>query len=135
LRLGAVIACKDSLALVRRAMPPFPVNLAALVAAEAALGDRKAMRDYLNEVQRLRAWLTAGLEKLGVKTYLSAGNFLLANFGPSGPELFRKLEKRGILLRDRSKDIGPGFARISIGTSSEMKRLLSTIRKEWKTQD
>jgi histidinol-phosphate aminotransferase len=135
LRLGAVIACKDSLALVRRAMPPFPVNLAALVAAEAALGDRKAMRDYLNEVQRLRAWLTAGLEKLGVKTYLSAGNFLLANFGPSGLELFRKLEKRGILLRDRSKDIGPGFARISIGTSSEMKRLLSTIRKEWKTQD
>src|SRR5713101_6367933 len=33
LRLGAVIACEKSLALVRRAMPPFPVNLAALVGA------------------------------------------------------------------------------------------------------
>src|SRR6266404_6182322 len=48
LRLGAVIACDESLALVRRAMPPFPVNLAALVAADAAVSDRATMRDYVN---------------------------------------------------------------------------------------
>ena len=39
LRLGAVIACEKSLAAVRRAMPPYPVNLAALVAAEAAVAE------------------------------------------------------------------------------------------------
>jgi histidinol-phosphate aminotransferase len=133
LRLGAVIACKDSLALVRRAMPPFPVNLAALVAAEAALNDRATMRRYVNGVKRLRASFAEELEKLGVKTYPSAGNFLLANFGPSGPALFQNLEKQGILLRDRSKDIGPGFVRITIGTQSEMRRLLKSIRKEWKS--
>jgi len=133
LRLGAVVACQESLALVRRAMPPFPVNLAALVAAEAALNDRVTMQLYVNEVKRLRAWFAAQLEELGVKTYPSAGNFLLANFGPSGPALFQKLEKQGILLRERSKDIGPGFVRITIGTQSEMQRLLKTIRKEWKT--
>ena len=133
LRLGAVIACEESLALVRRAMPPFPVNLAALVAAEAALNDRETMQRYVNGVKRLRAWFAAELEKLGVKTYSSAGNFLLANFGPSGPALFQKLEKQGILLRERSKDIGPGFVRSTIGTQSEMQRLLKSIRKEWKT--
>jgi len=133
LRLGAVIACEESLTLVRRAMSPFPVNLAALVAAEAAVADRATMRRYVNGVKRLRAWFAAELEKLGVKTYPSAGNFLLANFGPSGPALFQKLEKQGILLRERSKDIGPGFVRITIGTQSEMQRLLKTIRKEWKT--
>jgi len=134
LRLGAVIACKDSLALVRRAMPPFPVNLAALVAAEAAIADRATMRSYVSDVLRLRGTLAAELEKLGVATYLSAGNFLLANFGPSGPALFQKLEKQGILLRERSKDIGAGFARITIGTQAEMQRLLKAIRKEWKTR-
>ncbi len=72
------------------------------------------------------------LERLGVKTYASAGNFLLANFGPTGPPLFNKLDKQGILLRERSKDIGPGFVRITIGTQSEMRRLLNTIRKEWR---
>jgi histidinol-phosphate aminotransferase len=132
LRVGAVIACEDSLSLVRRAMPPFPVNLAALAAAEAAVGDRATMRHYVSDVQRLRGWVAGELEKLGVKSFSSAGNFLLANFGAPGPALFRALEKQGILLRDRSKDIGPGFVRITIGTQSEMRRLLQAIRKEWK---
>jgi histidinol-phosphate aminotransferase len=130
LRLGAVIAREDSLSLVRRAMPPFPVNLAALVAVEAAVSDRTTMLGYVREVKRLCAWFAAELRKLNVKTYPSAGNFLLANFGPTGPALFRKLERQGILLRERSKDIGPGFVRITIGTSSEMQRLVKAIRKE-----
>ena len=132
LRLGAVIACKESLALVRRAMPPFPVNLAAIVAAEAAVKDRATMQAYVSEVKRFRAWLAAELQKLGVRSFPSAGNFLLANFGPTGLALFRSLEKQGILLRERTKDMGPGFVRISIGTSAEMKKLLKAIRKEWK---
>jgi histidinol-phosphate aminotransferase len=130
-----VIACEDSLRLVRRAMPPFPVNLAALVAAEAAIADRAAMRDYVREVKSLRASFAKELAKLGAKTFPSAGNFILANFGPSGPALFKKLEKQGILLRERSKDIGPGFVRITIGTQSEMQRLLKAISKEWKIPD
>jgi len=133
LRLGAVIGCESSLALVRRAMPPFPVNLAALVGANAAAEDRSAMRTYVGEVKRLRAWLAGELKELGVQTFPSAGNFLLANFGPAGPALFRRLEKKGILLRDRSKDMGPGFVRITIGTASEMHHLVRLIRKDWKT--
>ena len=133
LRLGAVIACEESLAFARRAIAPFPVNVAALVAAEAALQDGATMRRYVLEVQRLRRWFAAELARLGVRTYPSAGNFLLANFGPGGPALFQKLEKRGILLRERSKEIRPGFVRITIGTQSEMQRLVKAIRKERKT--
>jgi histidinol-phosphate aminotransferase len=128
LRLGAVIACAESIAVLRRAMPPFPVNLAALAGAVAAVQDSRTMRRYVNEVLRLRAWFAEELQKLGVKTYSSAGNFLLANFGPEGPELFQRLERQGILLRERSKDIGPGFVRISIGTAREMRVLLNKIK-------
>jgi histidinol-phosphate aminotransferase len=131
LRLGAVFAGKESLALVRRAMPPFPVNIAALVAVEAALNDGLTRLKYVLQVQLLGAQLADELGKLGVKTYPSAGNFLLANFGPSGPALFGKLEKQGILVRDRSKDMGPGFVRITIGTREELRALLQAIRKEW----
>jgi len=47
---------KESLALVRRAMPPFPVNLACLwLRPEAALNDRVAMERYVRG-ERLRAW-------------------------------------------------------------------------------
>jgi histidinol-phosphate aminotransferase len=132
LRLGAVIAREDSLSLVRRAMPPFPVNLAALVAAEAAVDDGVTRLRYVRQTQLLLVWFATELERIGVKIFPSAGNFLLANFGAPGPALFRKLERQGILVRDRSKDLGPGFVRISIGTRPEMRRLLQAIRKEWK---
>jgi histidinol-phosphate aminotransferase len=129
LRLGAVIAREDSLALLRRAMPPFPLNIAALVAAEAAIRDRATLRRYVATIKRLRRWFAGELSSMGVHVYPSAGNFLLANFGPTGPALFKKLERRGILLRERSRDIGPGFVRISIGTEGEMLTLLKAIRK------
>ncbi len=129
LRLGAVIGHAESLAILRRAVSPFAVNVAALVAAEAAVNDRQTMRAYVRDVVRLRAWLEDELMRLGVRTYSSAGNFLLANFGPDGPKLFRKLESQGILLRQRSKDMGEGFVRITIGTESEMERLMKQIKR------
>jgi histidinol-phosphate aminotransferase len=132
LRLGAVIASKNSLAFVRRAMPPFPVNVAALVAAEAALRDRKTIRAYVRSIQRTRESFAAALQEIGVTTFPSAGNFLLANFGSTGPTLFANLARKGILLRDRSKDMGPGFVRITIGTPDEMGILLNEIRRSWK---
>jgi histidinol-phosphate aminotransferase len=129
LRLGAVLANEKSLALLRRAMPPFPLNIAALVAAQAAVNDTAATRRYVNTVKRLRSWFSDELKKLGVTVYPSAGNFLLANFGPTGPALFKKLERQGILLRERSHDLGPGFVRITIGTEKEMRQLLKAIQK------
>jgi len=74
----------------------------------------------------------AKLRRLGVKTYPSAANFLLADFGPQGPALFRRAERQGILLRERSREIAPGFVRITIGTEPEMRKLLRLIHKEYK---
>jgi histidinol-phosphate aminotransferase len=130
LRLGAVLASRESLELLRRAMPPFPVNIAALVAADAAVAEGKAVRSYVKETQKIRDWFGEELRRIGVRVFPSAGNFLLADFGPRGPALFKTLAAQGILLRERSKDIGPGFVRITIGTNAEMKRLLKAVQKE-----
>jgi histidinol-phosphate aminotransferase len=129
LRLGAVIARAESLSYLRRAMPPFPVNVAALVAAQAAVRDRATIGRYVRGILRVRGWFERELHNLGVKTFPSAGNFLLANFGPDGPQLFQQLEREGILLRERSKELGAGFVRISMGTEAEMKLLLKKIRR------
>lgn len=129
LRLGAVIACAESLSILRRATAPFPVNVAALSAAEAAVGDPKTMKRYVKNILRTRAWFEKELRKLNVKTYPSAGNFLLADFGPGSSEMCAQLHAQGILLRDRAKDIGPGLVRVSIGTQKEMERLLKLIKR------
>ena len=123
-----MLANAGSLGLLRRAIPPFPVNIAAVVAAEAAVNDVQSMRGYVRQVIQVRGWFAGELQKLGVVTYPSAGNFLLANFGPTSPAMCARLERDGILVRERTKEIGVGFVRVSIGTRDEMKRLLSKIR-------
>jgi len=127
LRLGAVIAQRDSLALVRRALPPFPVNAAALAASVGAVLERRAIERYIRETKRLRDWFAAELKRRNVRVFPSAGNFLLADFGGSGPDLFRRLRRKGILIRERSKDLGPGFARITIGTRKELQSFLRLL--------
>ncbi|HEY5068682.1 MAG TPA: hypothetical protein VII37_02810, partial [Candidatus Acidoferrum sp.] len=49
--------------------------------------------------------------------------------GPQGPALFKKLAAQGILVRERTREIGPGLVRISIGTASEMKRVVKIIEQ------
>jgi histidinol-phosphate aminotransferase len=127
LRLGAVIAKRESLELVRRAMPPFPVNSAALAAAVAAIRERRTIERYIRNTKRQRDWFTRELRNRGVRVFPSACNFVLADFGVHGKALFPQLTKKGILIRDRSKDLGTGYARITIGTPSELKALLRIL--------
>jgi histidinol-phosphate aminotransferase len=134
LRLGAVLAAKDSLAMLRRAMPPYPVNIAALVAAEAAIRDVRALEKYVRNITRAREWVQDKLQRMGVTCYPSAGNFVLVDFGPSGPALFKRLARKGILVRARN-EIGPGFARITIGTEPEMKKFICETEAYWRRGD
>lgn len=130
LRLGAVIANTNSLALLRQAMPPYPVNTAALVAAVAATKQRKTIADYVAATKRRREWFAVELRKQGVRVFPTAANFLLADFGVKGPAFFQKLARHKILIRERSKDLGPGFARITIGTQAELNKFLRLFRQK-----
>lgn len=130
LRLGAVIGCRESLAVVRRAMPPYPVNLAAMTAAVAAVKERKSIAQYVSSTKKRREWFTRELQKSGARVFPSAANFVLADFGEAGPALFRKLARHNILVRERSKDLGPGYARITIGTQAEMNAFLRLLRQK-----
>lgn len=127
LRLGAVIAQSESLAFVKRAMPPFPVNAAALAAGVAAVRERRTIERYIRDTKRLRKWFAAELSRREVRVFPGKGNFLLADFGEVGPRLFRRLMRKEILIRERSKDLGPGFARITIGTQPELEALLRIL--------
>lgn len=129
LRLGCLIASRSLTKLFRRVMPPFPVNAAALVAVEAAIRERGPVRRYIRSVERERANLAKALARMGVQTFPSAANFLLADFGMSAPRLVRRLEREGILISDRSSGFGrPGPVRITIGTAQEMRTLIRAIR-------
>ena len=72
---------------------------------------------YIDEVLESREQLARGLEQLGARVFPSGANFVLADFGPGGSRLVRRLARRGILVRDRASEFGrDGFVRITAGT-------------------
>ncbi|MGB6482348.1 MAG: histidinol-phosphate transaminase [Candidatus Acidiferrales bacterium] len=130
LRIGCLFAHREIAKIVKRAQGPFPIGIAPLAAAEAALRDPAFTRRAAAEISRGRKLLEGGLCELGVRVFPSAANFLLADFGARGPKVIRALARRGILIRDQTASIGrPGFARITAGTPAQMRRFLRAVEQ------
>jgi histidinol-phosphate aminotransferase len=127
LRIGCLFGNPEMLSAMRRACTPYPVNSAALVAAEAAIRDPRFLRNYTREVLLSRAMLAEGLARFGATVYPSSANFVLADFGPAAKGLVRALERKGILIRARRDFSREGFVRISAGTREDTRKLLDAM--------
>jgi histidinol-phosphate aminotransferase len=128
LRVGCLFGKPELLAAMRRACTPYPVNSAALVAAEAAIRDPKYLREYTREVLQSRAMLEEGLSRLGARIFPSSANFVLADFGPVARRLVHALERKGILVRGRKDFPREGFVRISAGTRADTRKVLRAMK-------
>jgi histidinol-phosphate aminotransferase len=130
LRLGCLFVHAELAASLRRAQSPYPVNVAALAAAEAAIEDRRFIARTVREVRRGRLELERGLARLGVKSFPTAGNFVLVYFGDRSKRIVAALGQRGILVRDRSSDFGgEGYVRITFGTLEQTQCLLRELER------
>lgn len=130
LRLGCIFTNQKLAAIMRKAQSPYPVNAAALVAAEAAMRDCKFIARTVSEVRRSYEMLQRGLNALDVKYFPSAGNFVLVNFGARAKQIVAVLNRKGILVRDRSSDFADeGYVRITLGTPTQTRRLLKQLKE------
>lgn len=132
LRLGCTFANASTALALRKAQPPFPVNTAALAAAEAAMRGKAHVRKFVREVLGARRELEKYLQDRGAPCWKSHTNFLLVDFGAAAPGLLRALERKGILLRDRTPDFQrPGWVRVTVGTRAQTRQLLRALREVW----
>ncbi len=127
LRMGCLFAHRETAAILRKAHSPFSVNSVALVAAVAALGDRRGIESYARGVVAARAFFEASLSKMSIPFFPSRSNFVLADFGRRLPSVKGSLRRNGILISDRSAEL-PGCARITIGTLPQMRRVVRALR-------
>ena len=128
LRLGCIFVHRDLAAHMRKAQSPYPVNVAALAAAEVAMRDQAFIARTVRAVQQGRRELQNGFVRLGLRHFPSGGNFLLVYFGDRAKKIVTALAGKGILLRDRSIDFGgEGYVRITIGTPEQSRRLLREL--------
>jgi histidinol-phosphate aminotransferase len=129
LRLGCLFVHRELAAIMRKAQSPYPVNVAALAAAQAAINDRAFIAKTVRDVRAGRQELERGLARLGVRYFPTAGNFVLVHFGERAKQIVAALDRAGTLVRDRSSDFGgEGYVRITLGTPAQMRRLLHELK-------
>ena len=103
LRIGYAVANRRNAAAIRRVMPPFPVGVASLVAAEAyARGGAATDRfeaELANQVDRSLDAILAVIRPKAQTIWRGSSNFVLADFGDAAETIERNLAVRGIAVR------------------------------------
>jgi histidinol-phosphate aminotransferase len=130
LRIGCLIGAPEVLNPVRAAIPVYSVNIAAVVAVQAALADPAYVADYLRQTRESKALLYAACERLGLKYWKSDANFVLVRAGDRLPALVKGVADRGIYIRDRSSEPGcEGCLRIATGLVEHTRRCIAAMEE------
>jgi histidinol-phosphate aminotransferase len=124
IRIGYGICDSELASYLERARHPFNVNNLAEVAALAALDDAEHAEKTVAMNATGIAYLTTELSKLGIETWPTDANFLLAK---TGAAIFDALLSRGIIVRPMAGFGLPDHTRISIGLPEENERLIKAI--------
>lgn len=130
LRIGALVGAPQTMDAIRRAIPVYSVNVAAVAAVQAALGDLDHLNDYLRQVNESKALLYAACDRLGLTYSKSASNFVLVGAGDRTAALVKGAFARGVYIRDRSTEPGcAGCIRIAAGIVEHTKRGIAVMEE------
>lgn len=129
LRVGALIAPKDVIEIYNRVRKPFNVNDLAQAAAAAAVQDT----DFIRESQRVTweglDYLTEELNRLGLSTLPSQGNFILFETARNAMEIYEAMLKKGIILRPVVNYGLPRHLRMSVGRREENEAAIRALEE------
>ena len=130
LRIGAITGHPDTLEPIRLVVPVYSVNIAAIAAVHAALQDLAFVESYKSQVEQSKAMLYAACDRLGLKYWKSAANFVLIDAGPRAEMLASGAAARGIYIRDRSQEVGlAGCLRVGAGIVAHTQRCIDVFEE------
>jgi len=126
LRVGYALAHASVADILNRVRQPFNVNSLALAAATAALDDMEFVaRSFAGNLQGMRQ-IEEGARGLGLDFIASHGNFISVKVGKAG-EIYKRLLKRGVIVRPVGGYELPEHLRVTIGTAQENERFLTAL--------
>jgi histidinol-phosphate aminotransferase len=130
LRIGAVAGHPDALEWIRLVVPVYSVNTAAVVAVQAALRDLSFVDRYKAQVEQSKALLYRACDRLGLRYWKSAANFVLIDAGSRAQMLASGAAARGVYVRDRSSEPGlEGCLRVGAGIVSHTERCIAVFEE------
>ena len=130
-RLGAAVAGSEVISLMHKVRAPYPIARPAVTAAMAELQTLTpaALEKRVAAVSSARQKLVKKLVEVRCvqKVYPSESNFVLIKVS-SAASVMSRCAKAGIIVRDRSKELGlADCIRISVGTETENTALIAVL--------
>jgi len=130
LRVGYGIGDPELIGYLERARHPFNLNLLAEEAAVAALDDAEHVARTRRANADGIAYLERELAALGIASWPTDANFLLADPGVGA---YDALLRQGVIVRPLAGFGLPSHIRITIGTAEENERCIKALQV-WKSQ-
>ncbi len=131
LRIGWMYAPHHVVDAVERIRAPFNLNAAAIAAGAAAIRDRAHIEKSVAHNDRWLAWLTAELEKLGLRVTPSVANFLLIHFPEDEKHRADKADAwllaRGYILRRVGGYGFPNALRLTVGPEEANRGVIAAL--------
>ena len=130
LRVGYALAHPSVADVMNRVRQPFNVNSIALAAARAALDDMEFVaRSFAENLQGVRQ-IEEGARGLGLDFIPSHGNFItirVAQGGKAASDIYKRLLRRGVIVRPVGGYELPEHLRVTIGTAQENEKFLAAL--------
>ena len=128
MRVGVLIASPEILQPIRKAMPLFNLNVVAVAALRAALTDLDFRAWYIAQANESKTLVYAACERVRLRYWKSATNFVLIDGGVRARALIDGLIANGVLVRDRTKDPAcPNCFRLTTGVVEHTRHAVDTL--------
>jgi histidinol-phosphate aminotransferase len=128
LRAGAMAAHPDTLAPLRRILPPFNLNIAAARALVAAIEDRPYLNWYRAQAALSREAVYAFCDSRALTYWRSEGNFVLLRLGSRAAQIVAALAAQRVFISNRSHQPGcDGCVRMTAGVLAHTEACLSQL--------
>jgi len=129
LRIGYGVANAELIDLLNRIREPFNVNSLAQVAAIAVLKDRTYYRGLARKIMVQRKFLYDSLKRMNLDFVKCYTNFILVKVDSKAADVAKGLMTKGVIVRDMSFWGLSKYIRVTIGTGTENKRFIKTLKE------
>jgi histidinol-phosphate aminotransferase len=128
LRIGYGLASPELIEVLQKTRQPFNANGIAQEAALAGLLDDEHQQKTRELTWEGRDYLQKEFAAMGLEFVPSYANFVLVKVG-NGTDIFKKLLKTGIIIRDMTSYKLPEWVRVSVGTMPQNERFIEELKK------
>jgi histidinol-phosphate aminotransferase len=129
-RIGYMVANRKIVDLfVNTIQYPYPMSSLSLKTASIALSKLNYVRSIIKQVRKERERVYDGINASGLTAFRSDANFVLFEVGSRYKTVYRKLIRKGVLVRDIGNiDAHKGCLRVSIGTKFMNNKFLQALK-------